>query len=132
MQEVGSGNYANAATGELQLSEDWATYSSFGGASGVTVVNLTPLIEYIFKVKARNGDNVETGFGLSTSGTTMASKVWIETEFTDPGIILSSVAVSAGDVKLDLGIVPKTPPVGGTDYGGADWAPANEIGRAHV
>ncbi|MBP6427682.1 MAG: lamin tail domain-containing protein, partial [Bacteroidia bacterium] len=66
IQETGSGNYVQA-NGSLGATDVWNSASVWGSK---TVTGLTASTLYTFQVKARNGDLVETGFGLTTSGTT--------------------------------------------------------------
>jgi hypothetical protein len=70
IQETGSGKYVNKSTGALQVSESWGTYAEFGSGSGITVTGLTDGTSYTFKVKARNGDSVETAYSSTASGET--------------------------------------------------------------
>ncbi|MFZ1848061.1 MAG: MopE-related protein, partial [Saprospiraceae bacterium] len=55
--------------GTLGATEAWQTAATWGTT---TVTGLTASTVYTFKVKARNGDNVETAFGTTTNGTTTA------------------------------------------------------------
>ena len=72
IQDVGSGNYINKATGAriLGATPSWGTYAEFGSGSGITVTGLTEGNLYVFKVKARNGDNVATAFSSTSSART--------------------------------------------------------------
>ncbi len=56
--------------GTLSTTAVWKTYSQWGGASGITVTGLTTEQSYSFKVKARNGDALETSYGSATSAYT--------------------------------------------------------------
>jgi hypothetical protein len=67
IQETISGNYVNKATGALQVAEDWGTYAEFGSASGKDVTGLTANKQYSFKVRARNGDSVNTAFNTNAA-----------------------------------------------------------------
>lgn len=69
IREIGSGLYVQA-DGSRAASEVWQTASAWGT---IAVTGLTSSTLYSFDVKARNGDNVETGFGTSASGTTSAA-----------------------------------------------------------
>ncbi len=60
------GMYLDAAGGESSP-EVWQTAGVWGT---VTATGLTPDTEYTFKVKARNRENIETGFGPSAQFTT--------------------------------------------------------------
>lgn len=70
MQETSSGKYVNKDSGLLEVAPDWGTYSDFvsGGISRVTGLSAGTL--YQFKLKARNGNNVETEFGSSIGAKT--------------------------------------------------------------
>ena len=72
--ETSTGKYLDSTDGSLDLdSEDWQNYATWGGASGITATPLSENTAYLFQVKARNGDSVETAFGSSTGGTTDSS-----------------------------------------------------------
>lgn len=64
-----SGYYVNATGGNNGSAAVWRTDSQWGT---VTVTGLSPNTPYSFKVKARNGDSVETVFGAAASGTTLS------------------------------------------------------------
>ena len=66
IQEVG-GNYVQA-NGSLGATAVWQTASVWGTK---TVTGLNNNTTYTFKVKARNGSNVETAFGFNAQGTTL-------------------------------------------------------------
>jgi hypothetical protein len=65
MQEAG-GLYVQAG-GTLGASVAWQTATAWGTK---TVIGLAASTAYTFKVKARNGANVETAFGATAGGTT--------------------------------------------------------------
>ncbi|WP_333879129.1 beta strand repeat-containing protein, partial [Flavobacterium sp.] len=65
------GQYVQA-DGSLGVSAVWRTETQWGAT--VTVTGLSSNTLYAFQVKARNGSNVETGFGGSASGTTNTSQ----------------------------------------------------------
>jgi len=69
IREIGSGLYVQA-DGSRAASEIWQTATAWGT---IAVTGLSASTLYSFDVKARNGDNVETGFGTSASGTTSAA-----------------------------------------------------------
>jgi hypothetical protein len=56
-----SGEYINAS-GALQTDPVWQTYSQWGGGLGKYVSGLDGLRQIGFEVKARNNENIETGF----------------------------------------------------------------------
>jgi len=71
--ETTTGKYVDSTDGSLDLvSEDWKAYSSWGGASGITVTGLSTNTTYTFEVKAKNGDNVQTAFSATANGTTLS------------------------------------------------------------
>ena len=57
------GSYLATNGSDNGSSAVWATYTNWGTAGTVTASNLGREQKYTFCVKARNGDNVETGFG---------------------------------------------------------------------
>ena len=67
--------------------EDWQTYTTWGGASGAYVTGLTNNTTYKIKVKARQGDFTQTGYGPIATQTT-----------SDPTLTFS---VSANTVTFD-------------------------------
>lgn len=68
-----AGQYINSSTGALQESEDWQTYATWGGASGIVNTGLSPSTEYSYQVKADNGDGEETALSVAASETTTAA-----------------------------------------------------------
>lgn len=64
---VWDGMYVNAS-GDPAVSEEWQTDDQWGIT---TIQGLVPGTEYSFQVKARNGDNIETAFGLQSTETTL-------------------------------------------------------------
>ena len=84
--------------GSLGDTARWQTASAWGTK---TVTGLTPGMAYAFRVKARNGDNIETAFGPSSSVMTVAkpSVAWYSAWFEarpagDTGQSWSAVSVS--------------------------------------
>ncbi|MFN8246365.1 MAG: hypothetical protein U0T56_08310 [Ferruginibacter sp.] len=71
IQETGSGNFVQSIDGSLGGSPDWQTIATWGTPR--TVTGLAQSTSYTFQVKARNGDNVETGYGTSAGGTTLSA-----------------------------------------------------------
>ena len=61
---------SDATIGSLLGLEDFLTYASWGGASGFYVTGLTQNTTYKIKVKARQGNFTETGWGPESSATT--------------------------------------------------------------
>lgn len=54
-------------------SEDWQSYTDWGGASGSTITGLTPNKTYKIKVKAVQGNFTESGWGPVASAATVDS-----------------------------------------------------------
>lgn len=73
IQEVNSGKYLNLSTKLLSTTQSWNTYSELGGSSGVKINGLNAGQTYIFRVKAKNGDDVETDYSATLSVTTLLS-----------------------------------------------------------
>jgi len=96
IQEVNSGKYLNPSTKILGDTASWSTYSNWGGNNGATVNGLNAGQTYIFKVKARNGDSVETGFGETLSVTTLLTGPTMSTPQT-----LSSTSIQWNFVDGD-------------------------------
>ncbi len=65
--------------------EDFRDYASWGGGAGANVIGLSPNTEYKIKVKARQGEFSETGFGPeATASTSQVSIVFdIDVAATD-------------------------------------------------
>jgi len=61
------GGYVNTS-GNFAASVSWNTYNDWGGNSGLDITDLSANTQYIFLVKARNGDNIETVFSSATAG----------------------------------------------------------------
>lgn len=64
------------ADGTLGASAVWQAYTSWGGASGISVTGLSANTSYQFLVKARNSENTETSFSSASTATyTFASPI---------------------------------------------------------
>jgi len=70
LQETSTGKYVNKDSGLLQVAPDWGTYSEFVSGGVARVTSLSAGTTYQFKMKARNGDNIETTFGASIAAKT--------------------------------------------------------------
>ncbi len=73
IQETITGFYVKADGTMSDATAVWQTKTNWGGASGVTVSGLSPNVQYTFKVKARNGNNIETDFSSTASLYTAAN-----------------------------------------------------------
>ena len=102
IQEVGSGYYVNKSTGVLQPTADWGTYTEFGALAGKDVSGLSANTQYIFKVKARNADGIETAFGATTA------------KYTKPNLPGSISANAPSTDQVDVSWT--APAVGGADH----------------
>lgn len=72
--ENSTSKYVNSSTGALdQGTANWQNYTSWGGASGMTITGLGENTSYTFKAKARNGNNTETTFSSTAATTTLLS-----------------------------------------------------------
>ena len=63
--------YVKSADGSVQDAEDWQTYADWGGALGFINTGLTVDTNYIYKVKAQNGDSIATAFGDTANASTL-------------------------------------------------------------
>ncbi|MGI6423118.1 MAG: DUF2341 domain-containing protein [Candidatus Dojkabacteria bacterium] len=70
VQETLTGKYVNLTTGALQATADWKQNNT-----PIVVRDLLSGTTYTFKVKARNGDNIETNFSATASATTFLNTV---------------------------------------------------------
>lgn len=61
----------DGTVGNVLGNEDWQTYTSWGGASGVEITGLQNNTTYKVKLKARQGDFTETGYGPEASVATV-------------------------------------------------------------
>lgn len=61
------------ANGTLGASAVWQDYTTWGGASGIVNTGLSSNTSYPYKVKAENGDNIETAFSVEASASTLAT-----------------------------------------------------------
>lgn len=66
---VQSDNTVGATLG----TEDYQTYTAWGGATGVLIIGLTPNTTYKVKVKAMQGAFTETGYGAVATAATVGS-----------------------------------------------------------
>lgn len=62
---------SDATVGSSLGSEDWQTYTAWGGATGTTITGLTPNTTYKIKVKAEQGDFSESPWGPTASASTV-------------------------------------------------------------
>lgn len=55
--------------------EDYQTYTTWGGASGILIIGLTPGTAYKVKVKAWQGKFTETGYGPTATASTVSPQL---------------------------------------------------------
>ena len=75
--------------GETLGSEDWQTYSSWGGADGVNIIGLDSSTTYYIKAAAKQGNYTETGFGPVSSASTSSPTISFD------------IDISASDTETD-------------------------------
>lgn len=63
--------------------EDFRTYTAWGGASGMSVIGLSPNTTYQVKVKARQGEFSETGYGPVVSAATAQASLIFDIDISD-------------------------------------------------
>ncbi|GGC78534.1 hypothetical protein GCM10011508_02490 [Flavobacterium lutivivi] len=97
--QVGSSYVQNFGSSTLGVTPVWFTSSQWGTT---TVTGLAGSTLYTFSVKAKNGDNVETSFGSSTSlSTSVNSSPYLQADpLTDFGSICINTTTSANSFGL--------------------------------
>lgn len=96
-------------------SEDWLTYSGWGGASGVDIIGLLPNTTYTVKVKAEHGNFTESGYSATASVATVGAALTFDidvsasdTETSAPytisfgNLVADSVVDSPESVWIDI------------------------------
>lgn len=84
--------------------EDWQTYASWGGASGINTIGLSPGTTYTVKVAAKRGNYTETGFGPTAQAATVNASLTFDIDVsasdteTDPPFSLSIGELTAATV----------------------------------
>lgn len=107
IQETGTNNYVQA-NGSLGATAVWQTSAAWGTK---TVTGLTDNTTYTFQVKARNGDNVETAFSGTSSGTTIQN--------TSPTLQVNTLN-GFGSVCINTTTGPNTFSITGENLSNAD------------
>ena len=72
IHETSTNKYVQA-DGTLGVSAVWQTYNNWGGASGQVTSGLLVNTNYVYEVKARNADSVETAYSLTANSYTLAN-----------------------------------------------------------
>lgn len=80
--------------------EDFRDYNSWGSGSGTQIIGLQPDTTYKVKVKARQGDFTETGFGPEASAATSVPSLVFDIDIADTD------QESAAPYELEFGQVP--------------------------
>lgn len=84
--------------------EDWQTYASWGGASGVNIIGLSPNTTYTVKVASKRGNFTETGFGPTAQASTVNSSLAFDIDIsatdtdTDPPFSVAIGELTAATV----------------------------------
>ena len=107
IQEAG-GNYVQA-DGTLGATAVWQTAVAW---TPLTVFGLSANTSYLFQVKARNGDNVETALSIPGQGTTLAA--------TSPMLSVNPNSLSFGDVCINTTTAPSSFTVTGSNLDGSN------------
>ncbi|MDX9739520.1 MAG: fibronectin type III domain-containing protein, partial [Candidatus Dojkabacteria bacterium] len=71
IQETLTGKYVNISTGELEINPYWGINSG----EVINITDLNPSTTYTFKVKARNGNDIETEYSGTSSATTLLATI---------------------------------------------------------
>ena len=72
IHETSTNKYVQA-DGTLGVSAVWQTYNNWGGASGQVTSGLLVNTNYVYEVKARNADSVETAYSATAALYTLAN-----------------------------------------------------------
>ncbi|MCF8374710.1 MAG: choice-of-anchor D domain-containing protein, partial [Bacteroidales bacterium] len=113
--ETSTGKFVQA-NGSLNTTPVWQTAAAWGG---ITVNSLTTGTTYTFKVKARNGDNIETDFSSDAQGTPVAAPT-VTTQATS--VIAATTATGNGTISNTNG--------GNATNRGAIWYPYTDTDKA--
>lgn len=104
-------------------SEDYQTYTNWGGAGGTLIIGLIPNTTYTVKVKAMHGGFTETGYGptatAATINPTMTFDIDIGTQSSDN---------NDPPYNISLGSLPAGTVVGSTDKIWVDFITNGESG----
>lgn len=90
---------SDSTVGDALGAEDFRDYNAWGGAGGINVIGLLPDTSYSVRIKARQGETSETGFGpQATASTSQVDLVFdIDISATD--------SESSAPYNLDFGSV---------------------------
>lgn len=90
---------SDSTVGPALGAEDFRDYTAWGGASGMNVIGLRPSTTYEVRVKARQGEFSETGFGPVASAVTSQASISFDID------IASSDTETSGPYVLAFGSV---------------------------
>lgn len=102
--------------------EDFRDYSGWGSGSGINVIGLKPDTTYQVRVKARQGEFSETGFGPSASAATAQASIVFDIDIADTD------TESGPPYNLAFGSVPPDTIIDSPDYIWLDIASNAESG----
>lgn len=99
-------NYVQSdnTVGSVLGSEDYQTYTTWGGGSGFLVIGLTPSTTYQVKVKAIQGKFTETGYGPVATAATISPTLSFDIDVsstdsdTNPPFNISFSSLTAGTI----------------------------------
>lgn len=84
--------------------EDWQTYASWGGASGINIIGLNSGTTYYVKVAAKQGNFTESGFGPVASASTVSPNITFDIDVsatdsdTEPPFTINFSDLLAGSI----------------------------------
>lgn len=108
-------------------SEDYQTYTLWGGASGEDVVGLTPSTTYKIKVKAMHGNFTESGYSPTATAATVSAQLSFDIDVSDID------EETASPYAVDFGSVPSGSVTNAPDKVWFDFATnANNGGNIYV
>jgi len=105
------GKYVKNADGGLQDDVDWQLYADWGGTDGFVNIGLVAGTNYVYKVKAENGDNITTAFSTTADINTSNPTIQLSSTSASGAISTSSVTVpitisevSGTDISVDYAV----------------------------
>jgi fibronectin type 3 domain-containing protein len=112
-----AGYYVDATGGSKGGTPVWRTAAEWGT---VTITGLAPETNYNFKVKARNGDAVETVWGAPGSGTTLALPPLVSSITPTLGLNNGVLNVTIAGANFKTGAAVKLTKSGQSDINGSN------------
>lgn len=80
-------------------SEDYRTYTNWGGASGTLIIGLSPSTPYQVKVKAMQGKFTETGYGPTASVATVSPQMTFDIDVAATDVDNSVTTIDLGSLS---------------------------------